>query len=228
MSATPASTLCSMFDHTVASAPDKVAIRHLGAVLTYRELGLAVAALARRLAAMVAPGEVVAIVLPNSIEFHVAYFAALKALAAPGLLNPVYPAVELAPLLRQAAPRAVLCAPPTRDMLTGLARDLRIPNVVCLGQDFTVRDLVAEPEAPVACGPPRLQTSEYCCSAAAPLDLPRVSSTHMVAWSSDCAEWSTCGRRRPIAKFSFPLRPSPTSMGSWRACSFQYPPKARQ
>jgi long-chain acyl-CoA synthetase len=145
----PASTLCAMFDHAVARAPDKVALRHLGAVLTYRELGLAVAALARRLAAMVAPGGVVAIVLPNSIEFHVAYFAALKVLAAPALLNPVYPAVELAPLLRQAAPRAVLCAPRTRDMLIGLARDLGIANVVCLGQEVTVRDLVAEPEAPV-------------------------------------------------------------------------------
>jgi long-chain acyl-CoA synthetase len=64
--------------------------------------------LARRLAAMAAPGEAVAIVLPNSIEFHVAYFAAHKALAAPALLNPVYPAVELAPLLREAAPRTVL------------------------------------------------------------------------------------------------------------------------
>ena len=104
----PASTLWAMFDQAVVSAPDKVAIRHLGAALAYRELGRAVAALARRLAAMVAAGEVVAIVLPNSIEFHVAYFAALKALAAPALLNPVYPAVELAPLLREAAPRTVL------------------------------------------------------------------------------------------------------------------------
>ena len=46
----PAPTLCSMFDQAVASAPDKVALRHLGAALTYRELGRAVAALARRLA----------------------------------------------------------------------------------------------------------------------------------------------------------------------------------
>jgi long-chain acyl-CoA synthetase len=139
-----------MFDHAVGSVPDKVAIRHIGAALTYRELGRAVAALARRLATMVAAGEVVAIILPNSIEFHVAYFAALKALAAPALLNSLYPAAELAPLLREAAPRAVLCAPPTRDMITGLARDLGRPNVVCLGQDVTVRDLVAEPEAPVS------------------------------------------------------------------------------
>src|SRR5260370_31367030 len=108
----PASTLCAMFDRAVVSAPDKVALRHLGAELTYRELGRAVAALARRLAGLVAPGEVVAIVLPNSIQFHIAYFAALKALAAPALLNPLYPAAELAPLLREAAPRAILCAPP--------------------------------------------------------------------------------------------------------------------
>jgi long-chain acyl-CoA synthetase len=145
----PASTICAMFDHAVVSAADKVAIRHLGAALTYRDLGRAVAALARRLAATVAPGEVVAIVLPNSIEFHVAYFAALKALAAPALLNPLYPAQELARLLREAGPRTILYAPPTRNMITGLARDLDIPNVVCLGQDVTVRDLVAEPEAPV-------------------------------------------------------------------------------
>src|ERR1700730_8303443 len=130
-----------MFDHAVLGAPDKVAIRHLGAALTYRELGRAVAALARRLAAMVAAGEVVAIILPNSIEFHVAYFAALKALAAPALLNPVYPAAQLSPLLREAAPRAVLCAPTTQEMVAGLAVDLGIPAVVCLGQDIKIPEL---------------------------------------------------------------------------------------
>src|SRR5260370_25216445 len=138
----PASTICAMFDHAVASVPDKVAIRYRGAALTYRALGRAVASLSRRLAASGAPRDVAAIILPNAIEFHVAYFAAMKARATPALLNPIYPATELAPLLREASPRAVICAPPTRDTLTGLARDLRIPNVVCIGQDVTVWDLV--------------------------------------------------------------------------------------
>jgi long-chain acyl-CoA synthetase len=129
--------------------PDKVALRHLGAALTYRELGRAVGALARRLAAKVAPGEVVVILLPNSIEFHVAYFAALKVLATPALLNPLYPVTELAPLMRDAAPRAIICGPPTHEMMTGLARNLGGPNVLCLGQDITIQDLVAEPEASV-------------------------------------------------------------------------------
>jgi long-chain acyl-CoA synthetase len=145
----PASTLYSMFDHAVASAPDKVALRHLGAALTFRELGRAVAALARRLAITVAPGEVVAIVLPNSIEFHIAYFATIKAFAVPALLNHLYPAAELAPLVGEAAPRAIICAPPTHNIMTGIARNLGRPDVVCLGEDVTIQDLVAEPEASV-------------------------------------------------------------------------------
>ena len=115
----PVATLCAMFDYAVAAAPERVALRHLGAALTYRELGRAVTALAQRLAAMVAPGEVVALVLPNSIEFPIAYFAALKALAAPALLNPRYPAAQLAPLLREPNARAIICAPATRVLRPG-------------------------------------------------------------------------------------------------------------
>jgi hypothetical protein len=49
-------TLCAMFDYAIATAPETVALRHLGAALIYRELGRAVAAPAQRLAAVVAPG----------------------------------------------------------------------------------------------------------------------------------------------------------------------------
>src|SRR5260221_7604594 len=143
-------TMCAMFDHAVETAPDNVALSHFGVELPYRDLGRAVAALATGLAAMVAPGEVVALVLPNSIEFPVAYFAALKALAAPALLNPLYPAAQLSPLLREASPRVVLCAPATKDMVAGLARDLSIPGVICLGQDVTVQELARKAAAPVS------------------------------------------------------------------------------
>jgi long-chain acyl-CoA synthetase len=140
----PVATLSTLFDQAVAAAPDKVALRRLDAVLTYRELGRAVEALARRLARLVEPGDVVALLLPNSLEFPIAYFAALKVLAIPALLNPQYPAAQLAPLLREATARAVICAPATRDMVTGLAGDLGIPGVVCLGDDVMVPELVTE------------------------------------------------------------------------------------
>ena len=142
-------TLCSMLDQAIATAPEKVALRHLGVSLTYREVGRTVAALARRLAPMVTPGDGVALVLPNSIEFCIACFAALKALAAPALLNPLYPAVQLSALLREVSPRAVVCTPATQDMVTVLAAELRIPSVICLGKEIAIRDLVAEAEEPL-------------------------------------------------------------------------------
>jgi long-chain acyl-CoA synthetase len=43
----------------------------------------------------------------------------------------------------------VLCAPATRDMVAGLADDLGIPGVVCLGHDIAIRELVAQTEATV-------------------------------------------------------------------------------
>jgi long-chain acyl-CoA synthetase len=141
-------TVCAMFEHAVATAPDRMALRHLGVSLTYREEGRAVAALARRLASAAAPGEVVALLLPNSVEFCVAYFAALRALAVPALLNPLYPAPQLEPLLREASPRAVVCTPATRETVLGLAGLLGIPAVICLGHDVTMGTLTAEPEAP--------------------------------------------------------------------------------
>ena len=71
--AAPVSTLCDMFDRAVATTPRTVALRHLGVALTYQEMGRAVAALARRLSLTLVPGEVIALVLPNSIEFQIAF-----------------------------------------------------------------------------------------------------------------------------------------------------------
>ena len=62
-----------------------------GRRMSYTEYGETVEALARGLvAAGVTPGEVVAIFLPNSWEFCVAYHAATLAGAIPTLLNPTY------------------------------------------------------------------------------------------------------------------------------------------
>src|SRR5438270_5890926 len=82
-------TVNAMFDHAVATTPDRVSLRQLGACVTYRDEGRAVSALARRLAQIVAPEKVIALILPNSIEFRVAFLAANRALLAPALLNPL-------------------------------------------------------------------------------------------------------------------------------------------
>src|SRR5260370_818768 len=56
---------------------------------------------------------------------------------------------HLSLLRREVTARGVICAPATRDMVAGLAGDLGIPGVVCLGQDITVPQLVAEAKAAV-------------------------------------------------------------------------------
>ncbi|HYZ85861.1 MAG TPA: AMP-binding protein, partial [Bryobacteraceae bacterium] len=71
------------------------------------------------------------------------------ALAAPALLNPLYPAAQLLPLLREVAPRAAICTPATHDVMDSLRHDLSIPGLVCLGHDLTVPDLIAETEVPI-------------------------------------------------------------------------------
>lgn len=142
-------TVSAIFNHTVITAPDTVALRHLGSSITYQEERRAVQALARRLVAAADRGDVVALVLPNSIEFCIAYFATLKALVVPALLNPLYPRAQLEPLLRDVAPRAVVCSPQTRDLVLEIGERLDIPTVISLGDEVTVAALAAEPEVPL-------------------------------------------------------------------------------
>ena len=61
--------------------------------------------------------------------------------------------------------------------MAGLADDLGIPGVICLGQEIAIRELIAEAEAPVGLRTARQQIPQHCCSAAAPPDFPRLSST---------------------------------------------------
>lgn len=151
-------TLSAMHDHAVATMPDAVAVRQRGRALTFAGESGAIGALARRLAARTDPGDAVALLLPNGMAFRVAYFAALRALAAPALLNPLYPQAQLEPLLRAVAPRLIICAPETRDLVATLARRLGVADVICLGETapdaILVDALAAEPDAALDRPPP--------------------------------------------------------------------------
>src|SRR4051794_27415704 len=89
----------------VARTPDLVAVSHRGRELTYRELGLAAAALADRLrAAGVAGGGVVAVVLDRTPELIVALTAVLRAGGAYLYLDPAEPAAQRERVLRDPRP----------------------------------------------------------------------------------------------------------------------------
>ncbi len=153
--ATEARTLVDVLDWHLAQHPDR---RHLTllqddrvvlATLTYRELseaaGLVAAGLIER---DVAPGDRVAIMLPTSIEFFVAFFGILYAGAIP---VPIYPPMQLSQIeeyvrrqvgiLRNAA-TCMLITPPEGlrlgSMLRGLVSDIaRVESVVTLSTSKT-------------------------------------------------------------------------------------------
>jgi len=88
--------LATILTETTATAPDAPACRFRGTTTTYRELdelsGLVAAGLQ---SAGLAPGQVVALQLPNLPHFLIAYFGALKAGLVVLPLNPLLMAPEL-------------------------------------------------------------------------------------------------------------------------------------
>jgi long-chain acyl-CoA synthetase len=79
-----------------ASRPDHPALIAADVTLTWAELDARVEATARRLVTMARPGDRVAIVLGNSIDFAVTFFGTLRAGRVAVPLNPGYTADELA------------------------------------------------------------------------------------------------------------------------------------
>jgi hypothetical protein len=147
----PFATLCAMFDHAVSTAPDTVSLRHLDACRDLPRGGPGGVRAGPAPRVRRRPGEAVALLPAQLDRVPRRLFAALKALAAPALLNPLYPGPQLEPLLRDAAPRAVVCAPETRELVLGLAAVARHPGG---GVPGARRDdgggAGAEPEAPLS------------------------------------------------------------------------------
>ncbi|NWG76158.1 MAG: AMP-binding protein, partial [Rubrivivax sp.] len=76
----PLRTLVDTWHNTVEKWPRKAAVVVGGQSYTYGELDAQIARLCARLQALgVAPGDRVAVAMPNSIEFYLAYWAILRA-----------------------------------------------------------------------------------------------------------------------------------------------------
>ena len=97
--------------------PDHPALIAAGASLTWRELDARVEAAARRLAMLTRPGDRVAMVLGNSVDFVVTYFGALRAGRVAVPLNPGYTADELAYAITDAQAAVVVAEQAERSKL---------------------------------------------------------------------------------------------------------------
>ncbi|QGZ63816.1 AMP-binding protein [Paraburkholderia acidisoli] len=102
-------TITQYFDECTAAFRDRVAYVSIGASLTYGALARKAEAFAAWLQSVgIQPGERVAIMLPNTFQYPVALFGALKAGAVVVNVNPLYTPRELAHQLRDSGARAIV------------------------------------------------------------------------------------------------------------------------
>ena len=102
-------TISQYFDECVAQFSERVAYVSVGASLTYGALARKAEAFAAWLQGVgIAPGERVAIMLPNTFQYPVALFGALKAGAVVVNVNPLYTPRELAHQLKDSGARAIV------------------------------------------------------------------------------------------------------------------------
>jgi long-chain acyl-CoA synthetase len=113
-----------LLTRAAATWPDHPAVRETGTGrgLTYARLEAAVQAQARRLAdGGVEPGDRVALRLPTSVDFVVAFFGALRAGAVVVPLSPQVPGPELAKLLEHSGAKVVVQRDTDEDLPDGVS-----------------------------------------------------------------------------------------------------------
>ena len=162
----PGTTLISLIERNVANVGDLVAYRYLdyarseGQALevTWAELGVRLQAIGARVQQFAGPGDRVAILAPQGIEYVAGFYAAIKAgTTAVPLFAPELPghAARLETALRDSEPSVILTTLAAKDavenFLTSLPQ-LRRPHVVFIdqipdsaGERFTLVEL--DPEA---------------------------------------------------------------------------------
>ena len=104
--------LAALLLHSANNSPENVALRAREATLAYGELADRSLNLAQRLAtAGVSPGDRVALMLPNTVEFVVSYYAALCAGAVVVPINPLLKSREVSHYISDSGARHILAQP---------------------------------------------------------------------------------------------------------------------
>jgi long-chain acyl-CoA synthetase len=103
--------LAEYLEHSAKKHPDKVAIRHEGRQVTFRELDQTCNRLARGLAALgLSPGERCVVMMPNGIQSVTVYYALAKLGAVVIPVNFLYKVHELSHIFSDSGPKAFIGA----------------------------------------------------------------------------------------------------------------------
>lgn len=174
----PVLTINALLDKALELHEDAIFLRFHGSALTYGQVGRLLQRLSQNLARLgLKKGQRVALLLPNTPQFVLAYYAVLKIGGIVVALNPQYKPAEVRFLLEDSQPDAVICLEAHLDMLRELCRTTPVPLVITTAMD----DWQAYASAPLGksiCG----GQAEYCLNdllfnrfAQGDLPLPAVS-----------------------------------------------------
>ena len=127
----PTESLVSLYERSVAEAPDCVATEFFGRTTTYAELGDQISRAAEGLRRLgVRAGDRVAIILPNSPQHVVAFYAVLRLGAVVVEHNPLYTERELRHLFEDHSARVAICWDAAASKLRAMPGDVAPQHVV--------------------------------------------------------------------------------------------------
>ena len=164
----PYTSVCDAIWVSARDQPEKLALIEgdSGHSLTYTQLASGADRVAAGLArAGLAAGQAVAVALPNSIDFALAWFGALRAGGWVVPLNPLYTVAELEQQIRDSGARLLIAAPDRARDLAGVVEQVFAPGsrwnelTECQGSPPDVRmspqDLAAMPYSSGTTGKPK-------------------------------------------------------------------------
>jgi len=126
-------TMVDALESAAELSPDHTAIICGNDQINYRQYRHAVAVFADQLQALDCKGKRIVVLMGNSIEMSVAIYAIWAAGGVLVLLNPMYTENELGPLIADADPCAIICAETLQEMVSTIAEQNGIDNVIPLG-----------------------------------------------------------------------------------------------
>ena len=103
-------TLTELWQESERRYPDKVAVIEAGKPLTYRQLGDRIRRVADGLSCQwrIQPGDIVALLVPNGVEFVISYFAIVRLGAVVQPIDERITSEEIAMVLRDAGTRFLI------------------------------------------------------------------------------------------------------------------------
>ena len=141
----PEIPLFKVLDETAEKFPDRPALIFFGRKVTYREFKEAADRLARALVEKwgIGKGDVVAIHLPNSPQFAIAYYGIIKTGATVTPINPLYTSREIAYQLNNSGARLLITLDLFKKNVDEALKEAKVDAVIYTGIDDYLPGLLA-------------------------------------------------------------------------------------